>query len=89
MNNNEKCEINSLVRDLGFKENKRTPKIRAREIPMLDTMLETRPAGDWISGKRAAGPARKLFGDFWHEGEIVVLFSYTGIGKSILSTQIP
>ena len=29
-----------------------------------------------------------LFGEFWHEGEISILFSDSNLGKSILSVQI-
>lgn len=31
---------------------------------------------------------RRLFGDFWYEGEVCVLFADTNVGKSILAVQI-
>lgn len=33
-------------------------------------------------------PIRRLWGDFWWEDEVVFLFADSGIGKSILATQI-
>lgn len=33
-------------------------------------------------------PIRRLWGDFWWENELVFLFADSGIGKSILATQI-
>lgn len=35
------------------------------------------------------GPAPKmLFGEFWHEGELSILFADTNVGKSVLAVQI-
>jgi hypothetical protein len=43
-------------------------------------------------GGVAGGPPRSeplpLFGDYWREGEVAVLFAEAGTGKSILATQI-
>lgn len=33
-------------------------------------------------------PIHRLWGDFWWENELVFLFADSGIGKSILATQI-
>src|SRR5690606_18187213 len=32
--------------------------------------------------------SRRLFGDYWHEGELAIVFSDVGGGKSILAAQI-
>ena len=32
--------------------------------------------------------SRALFGGFWHEGELCILFANTGMGKSVLAVQI-
>ncbi|MBC7899593.1 MAG: AAA family ATPase [Saprospiraceae bacterium] len=87
-------DVDSLIKELGFggdfDPDKKSRKAREKHSPKSlssDTMLETRPAGDWISRKISKPPC-KLFGDLWSEGEIAILFSATGIGKSILAVQI-
>ncbi len=84
----------NFLKQLGFGDDfdpdKKPRKAREQnQIKPLtyDTMLETRTAGDWISGKTSKPPG-KLFGDLWSEGEIAILFSATGVGKSILAVQI-
>ncbi|MEJ7847805.1 MAG: AAA family ATPase [Pyrinomonadaceae bacterium] len=84
----------NFLKRLGFGDdfdpNEKPRKAREKHQkmpPTFDTMLETRPAGDWLSGKTGKPPG-KLFGDLWLEGEIAVLFSATATGKSILATQI-
>ncbi len=54
-----------------------------------DTMLELRPAGEWITrgGSHRVRPA-ELLGPLWREGEVAVLFGDTASGKSILAVQI-
>lgn len=72
-----------------FDPDKKPPKARDKRqiIPLsYDTMLEMRPAIDWISARSAKAPG-KLLGDLWSEGEIAILFSATALGKSILAVQ--
>jgi archaellum biogenesis ATPase FlaH len=45
-------------------------------------------AGDWLLDKTPNTIARRLFGDFWFEGELCILFADTNAGKSILAVQI-
>lgn len=63
-------------------------------IPDYDDMVEQIPlfsSSDMQSviedGKKKP-PIHKLWGDFWWENELVFLFADSGIGKSILATQI-
>lgn len=43
---------------------------------------------EWITlGAQIENP-KKLFGSIWHEGEVGILFSNTGKGKSVLAVQI-
>ena len=41
-----------------------------------------------IEGGKKKPPIHRLWGDFWWENELVFLFADSGIGKSILATQI-
>lgn len=47
-----------------------------------------RPANAYLETSVVRKPKRRLFGDFWREGELVLLFADTGLGKSALAVQI-
>ena len=54
-----------------------------------DNLFLARPANAYIEGVEPDARAkRRLLGDFWLEGELSVLFSETGLGKSALAMQI-
>ena len=46
------------------------------------------PANSWIERARTQPIPQMLFGEFWFEGELCILFSDTNLGKSILGVQI-
>lgn len=51
--------------------------------------FDIRSANEWMEHDNESDePARQLFGDFWLEGELCILFADTAKGKSILATQI-
>jgi hypothetical protein len=53
------------------------------------SILETRSANEWMQQTdEPAERVHKLFGDFWLEGELCILFADTAKGKSILAVQI-
>ena len=45
-------------------------------------------ANEWIKIAKTQSNPRPLFGNFWHQGEVAILFSNTGKGKSILAVQL-
>ncbi|MGH7782885.1 MAG: AAA family ATPase [Candidatus Binatia bacterium] len=45
-------------------------------------------ANDWLEQAKVKPIPKMLFGEFWLEGELGVLFADTGKGKSILAVQI-
>ncbi len=47
-----------------------------------------RTATRWIEEARLRPIPRMLFGEFWFEGELCILFADTNLGKSILAVQI-
>lgn len=51
-------------------------------------LLDIKPANQWIMLERDKPLPRKLFGDFWLEGELGILFADTNMGKSILAVQL-
>lgn len=50
--------------------------------------FDLKPAGEWLAESAARPVPLRLFGDFWFEGEVSILFADTGKGKSILAVQI-
>lgn len=54
-----------------------------------DSAFFTRkPAGRWLEESKAKPRPKRLFDDFWCEGELCILFADTNVGKSILAVQI-
>ena len=54
-----------------------------------DNLFLARPANAYIDGvDQNSRTKRRLLGDLWLEGELSVLFSETGLGKSALAMQI-
>lgn len=46
------------------------------------------PLNELLERNKDVPPAKQLFGEFWHEGELCVLFGQTNTGKTILALQI-
>lgn len=51
-------------------------------------LLKVQPANKWIEQAKTRPIPKMLFGEFWFEGEIGILFADTNLGKSILAVQI-
>lgn len=51
-------------------------------------LLKVRTANQWLGLAKNTPIPEMLFGEFWHEGEICILFSDSNLGKTILSVQI-
>jgi len=51
-------------------------------------LFVTRPAADWMASAAARPMPRRLWGEFWFEGEACCLFADTNVGKSIYAVQI-
>jgi RecA-family ATPase len=47
-----------------------------------------KPASCWIEQAKTRPIPKMLFGEFWFEGELCILFADTNMGKSILAVQI-
>lgn len=58
------------------------------EIQCYDNLFNLKSANEWVKEAEAKPECEALFGEFWHEGELAILFSDTGRGKSILAVQI-
>ncbi len=51
-------------------------------------LFTTKTVNDWMKQEYGKPAARMLFGSFWLENELCILFSDTNLGKSILAVQI-
>lgn len=47
-----------------------------------------KPMNEWIGIAKGEPVPKMLFSELWHEGEVCILFSSTGLGKSVLAMQI-
>lgn len=53
-----------------------------------DGLLDILPANKWMELERGRSRPKMLFGSFWMQGELCILFADTNIGKSILAVQL-
>lgn len=51
-------------------------------------LFRLKTASEWMELAKTRPIPEMLFGEFWHEGEICILFSDSNLGKSILAVQI-
>ena len=51
-------------------------------------ILEIKTGSDWIDESKKKPIPAQLFGKFWFEGEICILYADANLGKSILAVQI-
>lgn len=58
------------------------------EIEYQNTIFTIKPANIWIDEAKSRPVPKMLFGEFWFEGELCILFADTNLGKSILAVQI-
>lgn len=61
---------------------------KCKESERNKGLLKVMTANEWIEIAKTSPIPEMLFGEFWHEGEICILFSDSNLGKSILSVQI-
>ena len=54
----------------------------------VDDYFLVQSGNDWIAKSKTQPIPEKLFGDFWFENEVCILFADTNVGKSILAVQI-
>lgn len=51
-------------------------------------LFTVKSANNWIEQAKSRPIPKMLFGEFWFEGELCILFADTNLGKSILAVQI-
>ncbi|MES2807317.1 MAG: AAA family ATPase [Bacteroidota bacterium] len=53
-----------------------------------DDLFKVRSANQWLEEAATHQVPKMLFGKFWYEGELCILFADSNLGKSILAVQI-
>jgi len=53
-----------------------------------DEYFVVQSGNEWMSQSKSQRIPEKLFGEFWFENEVCILFADTNVGKSILAVQI-
>lgn len=61
---------------------------QASQPSASDNSLRIRTVNQWISEARDTPVPHMLFGKFWFEGELCILFSDSNAGKSVLAIQM-
>lgn len=51
-------------------------------------LFKVKTANEWLNEAKNTPVPEMLFGEFWHENEICVLFADSNLGKSVLAVQI-
>jgi hypothetical protein len=74
-------------RPLTVKENKQLDNY-LQEPPSSKDAFIIKSAADWLETADEGTGAGMLFGDFWCQGELCIMFADTNVGKSILAVQI-
>jgi RecA-family ATPase/DNA-binding CsgD family transcriptional regulator len=61
---------------------------RHEEEPIKHNLFTLHSANKWMQLQSTQPDAQMLFGNFWHQDELCVLFADTNLGKSILAVQL-
>lgn len=61
---------------------------KRKEAEQNKGLFKVKTANEWLELAKTSPIPEMLFSEFWHEGEISILFSDSNLGKSILSVQI-
>ncbi len=79
-------KYNIGIKDFVDEANKLSNTLNSKNTNKSLLMVKT--ANEWIDQARTKPIPKRLFDDFWYEGEVCILFSDTNLGKSILAVQI-
>lgn len=63
-------------------------KADAEKAKSKKGLFIVKKASQWIDEAKSRATPKMLFSEFWHEGELCILFADTNVGKSILAVQI-
>lgn len=79
---------NPLEQPETFLNNIKQLERHAKELEQNKGLFKVKTANEWLEQAKTTPIPQMLFGEFWHEGEICILFADSNLGKSILAVQI-
>lgn len=82
MTGNDKQMISQLLKE------QESFKMTASPPPQKNGILLMKPFNKWLEEAKETEAAKMLFSEFWHEGEVCILFADSNLGKSLLAVQI-
>lgn len=65
-----------------------TEETTTESEPDAPNLFILKTANEWLNDAKQRPMPKMLFGEFWFEGELCILFADTNLGKSILAVQI-
>lgn len=71
--------IRSEAREKGFQKN---------QLNKPGSVFTVHTGNQWLQQERHTAMPRRLFGNFWYENELCIMFADTNMGKSILAVQL-
>jgi len=71
-----------------FEQPLQSPQMPDDEFDQPDELFNVNTANHWLKQASTRAIPKMLFGKFWFEGELCILFADSNLGKSILAVQI-
>lgn len=81
-------DINSNIKDAIFFDGLKANIRKLTSKSESKGLFTVKPANKWIEESKLKPIPRMLFGEFWFENELCIMFADTNQGKSILAVQI-
>ena len=91
MSDSNQSDLNPIFDFRNITDIKNDTELRNKKIQETKInkgLLKAMPANQWIELAKIRPIPRMIFGEFWYEGELCILFADTNLGKSILAVQI-
>lgn len=87
---NQQFNDSSLEEGKGLNTQRITEHLQKlrKDIESKKGLFLVKEASQWIEEAKKRAIPKMLFSEFWHEGELCILFADTNTGKSILAVQI-
>jgi archaellum biogenesis ATPase FlaH len=85
-NKGAECSYSAQITELIPYSANRTKNMES--IAEMQDLFTIKSANNYILEAKLKADPKRLFGDFWFENELCILFSDTNLGKSILAVQI-
>ncbi len=81
-------QLRQDIRDTNDRIRKAEGELNWHRADSAAKLLHIQTGQQWIEGQRQVPAPRQLFGPFWAEGELCLLFADTNMGKTLLAVQL-